>query len=85
MDGPCLYCKEPLNDFNRTSNSTCIDCRERAKSKRPNVACAVERAVLSAARISSLTSGLDALRDDYFHAKVLNPHINKEQALNEEA
>jgi hypothetical protein len=69
-----------------TSNSICWDCRQKPEQTRTiaqSHACPIERSIFSAQRINTFCKGLDLLRNDYFEAKILKPHIKMEKELNE--
>ena len=80
----CILCLIPLNMFNRTSSSICMDCRSKNQQVvvLNNIGCEVEKAMKGADRISAFVAGVDELRDQYFNEQILFPHVKKEEELN---
>jgi len=81
----CFHCAVLLNDFNRCSGSTCIHCLKMNSSAVDVLAHAgpVAHALEQSYRVRGLVSGLDELRDLYFHSKIVQPHLDREKKLEE--
>ena len=95
-DGACKFCPTKLNKFNRMEGGVCAACanviyhqyedqRKYSQSAIMENAGSVYRALDKAYRVNKFAKGLDQLRDLYFEKKVVQPWIDEERRLQNEA
>ena len=80
----CFHCGIVLNEFNRCSGGVCYHCLKNNNHATEILAHAgqIFQALETSYRVQHFVSGIDQLRDIYFHTQIVQPHLDREKALN---